>query len=1249
MKKLRLLFSLCLAFLFSLGTVWAQSENAFPRLYHAVDRITEIESGTKILLTSTGMTGGTIYHEPEADFMHLEVTPQDTTSFSSTLIRDNAFFIIEEVGTHENEKTQETHKTYRLKHEASGLYLKRIKDESNFAWTNNPAEAFVFTALHPAGYTPGTTVSGSDNTLLEPQVDNPRANIGRGGTTISFEGYEHGWIMCDISETLGDDNSYLYYYMCGYENQYKGYFSTYRDTNLWAYMTAEPYAENEYFEALESMVWNELFPSGFSPEDYAIGTTPGMYPDKTLVDKLAEAWAEFEAFEMSEATNATYESCAAVYQKLYDAKEALEASVVTFEDGQYYIIVGKRMNSGNYADAEKVRITRQYAADGIPAELTFNDAKYVWQLHKAENGKGFYIQNYVTKTYASYNSSASGTVPMTEEPVTAYYINANTTNASHKGHFNIIPTTNTNTAWNTHNTAADDVGYYGFIADDEGDQFRFYSVDEEVVKGFDAQLAQEALNNELKPLFIAASSSYNKERIYTSDETANDGVFTSPADGKVLSAEQLTSNAVEPNEGSLAYLVDGNIETYFHSTWSSVVDNGNLHHLDIDLGEELQTIVFKYARRYWANENLSPTKVNIYATNDTTAATGKWDYKGVYTLKHNVATHYSKHNPLGDLTGEVVIEDSIVKNAGGMTGFDLGAPYRHVRMEVVSTMSVDTKGILSSANNKNGVPYFTLAEFRVYGGKFDEQASLSFTSVSEPVRTALANNLAIAMKAHNEGKATREIIDNLKKAYDDFLKEFADADEVTAALSEVKDQLKPYVTAGMISEEPEIGMFSATAKAEADATIQAVEAEMAEAKENGTLVTLEEIKAKIARLETAVENFKKTLVYPEVGKIYALRGGLAKKNTYEHRDSMVLNSLIYATGNASTAGLKYIQDSLHTIDPSENLNYLWKVESCENGQISLRNLATGYYLDTINNRNGASLRNAEAQAFINLQTAMSPRGFYFIVGKSGEDNLYLNYSGNNFTSVLTWNAVGANDNSVVKFEEVDAFTPEEEIETLFATWPTVSDGYQIMTLPFGVYYVEEENAKAYTMLGEKAAEGEGNPTLELKAINEGEIIAAGTPFVLYTGEEQTNYKMNLDMYDPYNIPYVFEVNHKDGEVITGTVRDMELGLDVFGKGILRNGSVVYIKSTSSSNRNIPGNSGYINYVETTETGDAFIELTGGSLTTGIAGGVIVDNNAKVNVYTISGVQVRKAVKAADATKGLPAGIYVVGGRKVIVK
>ena len=41
----------------------------------------------------------------------------------------------------------------------------------------------------------------------------------------------------------------------------------------------------------------------------------------------------------------------------------------------------------------------------------------------------------------------------------------------------------------------------------------------------------------------------------------------------------------------------------------------------------------------------------------------------------------------------------------------------------------------------------------------------------------------------------------------------------------------------------------------------------------------------------------------------------------------------------------------------------------------------------------------------------------------------------------------------------------------------------------------------------------------------------------------------------------------------------------------------------------------------------------------------VDNN----VYSINGQLVRKNVKTVNALKGLPAGIYVVGGKKFIVK
>jgi hypothetical protein len=40
---------------------------------------------------------------------------------------------------------------------------------------------------------------------------------------------------------------------------------------------------------------------------------------------------------------------------------------------------------------------------------------------------------------------------------------------------------------------------------------------------------------------------------------------------------------------------------------------------------------------------------------------------------------------------------------------------------------------------------------------------------------------------------------------------------------------------------------------------------------------------------------------------------------------------------------------------------------------------------------------------------------------------------------------------------------------------------------------------------------------------------------------------------------------------------------------------------------------------------------------------------KVNVYTIDGVLVRRGVKADEARTGLGKGIYIIGGRKVVIK
>lgn len=47
--------------------------------------------------------------------------------------------------------------------------------------------------------------------------------------------------------------------------------------------------------------------------------------------------------------------------------------------------------------------------------------------------------------------------------------------------------------------------------------------------------------------------------------------------------------------------------------------------------------------------------------------------------------------------------------------------------------------------------------------------------------------------------------------------------------------------------------------------------------------------------------------------------------------------------------------------------------------------------------------------------------------------------------------------------------------------------------------------------------------------------------------------------------------------------------------------------------------------------------------------VTVDSETAVDVYTIQGILIRSGVDPKDATEGLPAGLYIVGGRKTIVR
>lgn len=80
-----------------------------------------------------------------------------------------------------------------------------------------------------------------------------------------------------------------------------------------------------------------------------------------------------------------------------------------------------------------------------------------------------------------------------------------------------------------------------------------------------------------------------------------------------LTVDQLSSNALEPTEGSLASLLDNNNATFFHSAWS--VTSPEIHNIQVNLNEPIrEAFIFTFGTRN--NGANYPTRINIQGSND---------------------------------------------------------------------------------------------------------------------------------------------------------------------------------------------------------------------------------------------------------------------------------------------------------------------------------------------------------------------------------------------------------------------------------------------------------------------------------------------------------------------------------------------------------------------------------------------------------------------------------------------------------
>ena len=207
-------------------------------------------------------------------------------------------------------------------------------------------------------------------------------------------------------------------------------------------------------------------------------------------------------------------------------------------------------------------------------------------------------------------------------------------------------------------------------------------------------------------------------------------------DGLITDASQLSSNAVESKEGSLAALIDNDFTTFFHSTWSQANPMDELHFLQIDLNDAYKQIALKYSKRQVDADNGSPVTLRIYATN-TPKDENSWTYLGNQTCTYD----YDFGNT-------------------GLLPLDFGdTAYRHIRLTVEET---------EGNTRVNDNLFFFWSELHAY-------TRISKTEgLSEATRTALTTAIQQAKAELDAGKATDATYETLQSAYNAANNEISD-------------------------------------------------------------------------------------------------------------------------------------------------------------------------------------------------------------------------------------------------------------------------------------------------------------------------------------------------------------------------------------------------------------------------------------------------------------------------------------------
>lgn len=1076
-----------------------------------------------------------------------------------------------------------------------------------------------------------TVVPGVENS------DDPRAASAGGNQDYSRVGFV---LATDHrADNAGANVQYLGHYS-------EPFYSLYNDTNYWLIFSVfQPTGKDKLLAYTTAYYGTDNADPALN---YPAGTTAGYFK-AGLVDAAHAAWQEaYDILQVEGSYTLTDEETNVLCDKIENTMTALTAADARFPltAGRYFI--NDNRDTKLYLNATTVSNKDAWSCSAytVPEELDYSAASYLWDVEIAGQDS-IYLKHLLTGLYVQSSMADNNHYALGKEPV-ALKLSAPT--AGNRAAFWITPKGNeracTNPAgWMLSWTDVNDAGnHFSFTAVD---------VDDAKIAQWAAEAKQIKLNETLATTYANATAQYNGGNVFNRPEGATyTGLFTE--DGKMVSAtgDEANSNwwcnKKQGNEGTYEALTDNDPTSYFHSNWGggefepSIEKN---HYLVAKLDAPASgDIMIKVAKRATGNDY--PTQFAVYGANDfdKAAGTASWVFQGYADISYTDSVAYT----MKDAAGNDSIASS-VKDGVGVAYAHLDASYAYLRFSATKTQYNAGK----PANNRG---YFCLAQMNVWPTtgvvKMVTPEYQEALSAAPEVYATLGEEIKKAAAELAAGKATQAQIDALNAAIEEFKNNLPVPSRVTDAYNAAKAFLDAANTNNMIGTE--LAQYS-------QETADALQTTLAKY-ETFDKIDLVSINAAVNDINAAFNAFKGSVRLPEAGKFYTIKSASTKVVAEADKQSQgyqgaIYNAIVYSTGNNKSNSLSDANSAVRftfanhssevtadgetsldammsslsdSISLKDDASYVWKAETAQDGKMVLRNLATGMYLT---GANGKLYQSTEPTPI--LGEGVKPNVFRFNLGADAKGvTQYMNTKGATGT-VVPWKDP-ADENSYWQFNELadDDYTTE-----CFAVKGVKEGQFYACTFPVAV--TPDGNAVPYTVLGVNEAKDK----LILAEVED--EVPAGTPVILLAdvltnNGEGTVGNLTVGCEDLASAEFVFEPKVGDG--LCGVLCEPVEIAETCGH--LANGKIVTGAYT------VPCNGAYLaNAAITAEKGKASIDLAKGvgDTLTGIDDAKVVVLPSVVNVYGINGQLIKKSVKAANATKNLPAGVYVIGGQKVLVK